>query len=60
MFNNQIKNQIDDHTQTFMQPGYIPESRQNTIDYLKTIKVIESYARYGVKSNRPRNLLELK
>lgn len=59
MLNIEIDKEVDDHTQTMMHPGYIPESRQNTIDYLKTIKTIESYARYGVKSTRPRNLLEL-
>lgn len=60
MLNTAIENQIDDHTQTHMNSGYIPESRQNTVNYLKTIKTIESYARYGVKSKQQRNLLELK
>ncbi|GAB0156728.1 hypothetical protein CHRYSEOSP005_19950 [Chryseobacterium sp. Alg-005] len=60
MFNTQIEKQIEDHTQSTMYPGYIPESRQNTITYLKTIRTIESYSRYGVKSTQPRNYLELK
>lgn len=60
MLNTQIEKQIEDHTQGTMHPGYIPESRQNTINYLKTIKTIESYARNGVKSTQPRNYLELK
>ncbi|MCW3159781.1 hypothetical protein [Chryseobacterium oryctis] len=60
MVNEQIERQIENHTQNIMHPGYIPESRQNTIDYLKTIKTIESYARHGVESTQPRNYLELK
>ncbi|ROI00419.1 hypothetical protein [Chryseobacterium daecheongense] len=59
MFNTQIEKQIEDHTQSTMHPGYIPESRQNTTSYLKTIRSIESYSRYGVKSTQPRNYLEL-
>lgn len=59
MFNIEVEKQIDAHTQTMMHSGYTLESRQNTLDYLKTIKSIESYARYGVRSTRPRNLLEL-
>lgn len=60
MFNLQIEKEIENHTQSIMYPGYIPESRQNTIDFLKTIQSIESSTRYGVKSTRPRNNLELK
>lgn len=59
MFNTQIEQQINDHTQSDMHPGYIPESRRNTINYLKSIKSIESYARYGVTSKQARNYLEL-
>ncbi|MBB4806083.1 competence protein ComGC [Chryseobacterium defluvii] len=60
MFNSQIEREIEDHTQSVMHPGYIPESRQNTIDYLKSIRSIESYSRHGVKSTQPRNYIELK
>lgn len=60
MMNIQIEKEIEDHTQSEMHPGYRPESRQTTIDFLKTIKSIESYARYGVESKRARNNLELK
>ncbi|MCE3076462.1 hypothetical protein [Chryseobacterium gwangjuense] len=59
MFNKQIEQEIENHTQSTMHPGYIPEARQNTIDYLKSIQSIESYARDGVKSAQPRNYLEL-
>lgn len=59
MFNKQIEQEIEDHTQSVMHPGYIPEARQHTIDYLKSIQSIESYARDGVKSAQPRNYLEL-
>lgn len=59
MFNAQIDQQIENHTQSTMYPGYTGESRKNTVSYLKTIKTIESYARYGVQSTRPRNYLEL-
>lgn len=59
MFNAEIEKQLDDHTQSVTHPGYIVESRQNTLTYLKTIKTIQSYARYGVKSTQPRNLLQL-
>lgn len=60
MLNEEINKEIDNHTKSVMYPGYIPEARQHTIDYLKTIKSIESYARYGVKSTQPRNYIELK
>ncbi len=60
MFNAQIKSEIDNHTKSSMHPGYREESRQNTINYLSTIKSIESYARYGVTSTRVHNKLELK
>lgn len=60
MLNTQIENEIENHTQSPMHPGYIPVSRQNAINYLKTIRTIESYSRYGVKSTKPRNYLELK
>lgn len=60
MFNAAIEREIDDHTQSDAHPGYIPGSRQRSIDYLKTIKYIEGYARYGVESTRPHNYLELK
>lgn len=59
MFNKQIEQEIENHTQSVMHPGYIPEAKQNTIDYLKSIQSIESYARDGVKSAQPRNYLEL-
>lgn len=59
MFNAQVDQQIENHTQSTMYPGYISESRQNTVNYLKSIKTIESYARYGVQSTQPRNYLEL-
>lgn len=59
MFNAQVDQQIESHTQSTMYSGYISESRQNTINYLKTIKTIESSARYGVQSTQPRNYLEL-
>lgn len=59
MFNKQIDQEIENHTQSTMHPGYISEARQNTIDYLKSIQSIESYARYGVKSTQARNLLQL-
>jgi hypothetical protein len=60
MLNEEIDKEINNHTQSVMYPGYIPEARQHTIDFLKTIKSIESYARYGVKSTQPRNYIELK
>jgi len=60
MFNAEVEKEIENHTQSAMYPGYIPESRQNVIKYLKTIKSIQSTTRYGVKSTRPRNELELK
>lgn len=60
MLNIQIDKEIEDHTQSAMYPGYSPKSRQTTINFLKTIKFIESYARYGVESKRARNNLELK
>ncbi|MGE8528040.1 hypothetical protein [Chryseobacterium rhizosphaerae] len=60
MFNTQVEKEIENHTQSMMYPGYIPESRQNTIEYLKTIHFIESSTRYGVQSTQPRNQLELK
>ncbi|OCA76565.1 hypothetical protein BBH99_12355 [Chryseobacterium contaminans] len=60
MFNKEIEKEIENHTQSVMYPGYIAESRQNTINYLKTIKTIESSTRYGVKSTQPRNNLELR
>lgn len=60
MFNAEIAKEIEDHTQSTMHPGYIPEARQHTIDYLKTIRSIESYARHGAKSTQPRNYIELK
>ncbi|WP_146942902.1 hypothetical protein [Chryseobacterium hagamense] len=60
MLNNEIEKEIYRHTQSPMYPGYIPEAGQNTVNYLKTIKSVESYARYGVTSTRPRNYLELK
>lgn len=60
MFNKQIKNEIDNHTKSVMHPGYREDSRQNAINYLASIKSIESYARYGVTSTRVHNKLELK
>lgn len=60
MFNAAIEREIENHTQSDFHPGYIPGSRQRTIDYLKTIKFIEGYASYGVTSARPHNYLELK
>lgn len=60
MLNIQIDKEIEDHTQSTMYPGYSEKSRQTTIDFLKTIKSIESYARYCVESERVRNNLELK
>ncbi|WP_100076995.1 hypothetical protein [Chryseobacterium camelliae] len=60
MFNVQIDRQIQNHTQSVMYPGYIPESRQNTILYLQAIQSIESYTRYGIGSTHPRNYLELR
>lgn len=60
MLNAEIDKEINDHTQSVMYPGYIPEARQNTIAFLQSIKSIESYARYGVKSTQPRNYIELK
>lgn len=60
MFNKQIEQEIENHTQSLMYPGYIPEARQNTINYLKSIQSIESYARHGAKSTQPRNYIELK
>lgn len=60
MFNAQIESEIDNHTKSSMHPGYREESRQNAINYLSTIKSIESYARYGVTSMRAHNKLELK
>ncbi|MFC7346253.1 hypothetical protein ACFQO9_05895 [Chryseobacterium zhengzhouense] len=60
MFNTQIEKQIEDHTHSPMHPGYIPESRENTIQFLKTIKTIESMTRFSVLSKQPRNYLELK
>lgn len=60
MFNAQIEQEVEDYTQSITYPGYIPESRQNTIEYLKTISSIESSTRYGVQSTQPRNQLELK
>ncbi|WBV61442.1 hypothetical protein PFY12_04795 [Chryseobacterium camelliae] len=59
MFNKQVEQEIENHTQSVMYPGFIPEARQNTIDYLKSIQSIESYARDGVESAQPRNYLEL-
>lgn len=60
MFNAQVESEIDNHTKSSMKPGYTEKSRQNTINYLSTIKSIESYARYGVTSMRVHNKLELK
>ncbi|WP_294317504.1 hypothetical protein [uncultured Chryseobacterium sp.] len=60
ILNTEIEKEIYRHTQSVMYPGYIPEAGQNTIRYLKTIKSIESYARYGVNSTQPRNYIELK
>lgn len=60
MFNERIDRQIQDHKQSVMYPGYITESRQNTILYLQRIQSIESYTRYGVGSTHPRNYLELR
>ena len=60
MFNTEIINEIDDHTKSDFNPGYVESSKQQTINFLSTIKSIESYARYGVTSKRPRNNIELK
>ncbi|MFL9833573.1 hypothetical protein [Chryseobacterium terrae] len=60
MMNIAIDKEIDNHTKSSFSPGLIPESRQSTIDFLKQIKSIESYTRYGVESSRARNNLELK
>ncbi|MGK6343833.1 hypothetical protein ACMGDK_16550 [Chryseobacterium sp. DT-3] len=60
MFNAEIDRQIEEHTQSINHIGYIKESRQNTINYLKSLKSIEGYARYGVKSTKARNYIELK
>jgi hypothetical protein len=60
MFDKQIQYQIEQHTQSHMNPGYIEGSRQQTINFLSTISSIESYARYGVTSTQSRNYLEMK
>ncbi|WBV60110.1 hypothetical protein PFY12_13830 [Chryseobacterium camelliae] len=60
MFNTEIDKEIDAHTHSIDHKGYIPESRQSTINYLNTLKSIEGYARYGVKSMKARNYIELK
>ncbi|WP_129021665.1 hypothetical protein [Edaphocola flava] len=60
MFNTEIDKEIDNHTQSASYPGYIPESRQNVVRYLKTLRSIEGYARYGVQSTKPHNYIELK
>jgi hypothetical protein len=60
MFNTEIDRQIEEHTQSIDHRGYIRESRQNTINYLKSVRSIEGYARYGVKSTKARNYIELK
>jgi hypothetical protein len=38
----------------------LPTAKKKVEDYLKTIKQVESYARYGVTSTQYRNLIELK
>lgn len=60
MFNIEIDRQIEEHTQSIDHRGYSKESRQNTINYLKSLRSIEGYARYGVKSTKARNYIELK
>jgi hypothetical protein len=60
MVNTEIDKEIDNHTQSASHPGYIPESRQNVVRYLKTLRSIEGYARYGVRSTKPHNYIELK
>ncbi len=57
MLNTAIEKQINEHTQSTMHKGFISESRQNTIDYLKLIKTIETYAQHGAASTEPRNYI---
>ncbi|MDT4860041.1 hypothetical protein D3C71_262680 [compost metagenome] len=60
MVNTEIDKEIDNHTQSINSPGYIPESRQHVIRYLKTLRSVEGYARYGVQSTKAHNYIELK
>lgn len=60
MVNTEIDKEIEDHTQSSQHKGYIPASRQSTINYLNSLKSIESYARYGVKATKAKNYIELK
>jgi len=59
IFNNEVEFQIEGLRRSLAKP-MIAEGEKNLYDYMKTIKTIETYARYGVNSTENRNQLRVK